>query len=141
MVSTALTASSSALVKHVASRPSKMDLPFASVAPTNALYIVNSKILISETSSDGNYCLSHSRRTMANSRSDLTSPKEFTSKSDVDRISSKVQDGSMSANIEDGIIILDVHLAEFLGRSEFGFDSLVLEELDRFVIFEHLSNN
>lgn len=39
IVSTALTASSSALVKQVASRPAKMDLPLVSVAPTNALYI------------------------------------------------------------------------------------------------------
>ena len=44
----------------------------------------------------------------------------------------------MTADVKDRIIVLDVHIAEFLGRRELGLDNLVLEEFDRFVICEKL---
>ena len=44
----------------------------------------------------------------------------------------------MTADVKDRIIVLDVHIAEFLGRRKLGLDNLVLEEFDRFVICEKL---
>lgn len=75
---------------------------------------------------------------MANSRGDLTRPEELVSESDVNRVGGEIEDGTVPADVENGIVVLDVDVAQLLGRSEFGLDGLVLEKLDGFVVFEHL---
>lgn len=75
---------------------------------------------------------------MANGRGDLTRPEELVSESDVNRVGGEIEDGAVPADVENGIVVLDVDVAQLLGRSEFRLDGLVLEKLDGFVVFEHL---
>ena len=44
-------------------------------------------------------------------------------------ITRQVDDGSMSTNVEDGVVVVDVDLCESLGRGKLLLDSRVFEEL------------
>ena len=45
----------------------------------------------------------------------------------------------MSTDVKDRIVVLDVHIAKFLGRCELRLNNLILKEFDRFIVCEKLS--
>lgn len=76
---------------------------------------------------------------MAHSRDDLALPPSIRCQLSVHRVRGEVDNGSVSSNVEDGVIVLEVHIGELLGVCQFLADGLVLEELNAlFVTLECL---
>lgn len=68
----------------------------------------------------------------------LGSPTDLGGKLDVDWIRSKINDGTMAANVEDRDIVLVVHVLESLRVCKKRLHFRIGEELLALAIFEHL---
>ena len=60
-------------------------------------------------------------------------------KFNVDGVLRKVNDGAMTSDIKDDIIVLYIDLRQFLGACQLAFDGFIVQELDAVVILERLS--
>ena len=75
---------------------------------------------------------------MTDGGSDFTCSEKLARKRSIDRVRSEIQDRSVSADVEDTVVVLDVDLAEFLGGSELSLDGLIFAELVGPFVLEHL---
>lgn len=111
-----------------------MDLPLASVAPTRALDTIVCEYSSVPRRSEGRYL----RSSVANGSGDLSGPEELASELGIVGVRGKVQDGTVSTDVEDSIVVVGVDFGELLGRSEFVLDDRVGEELDGLFVGEKL---
>lgn len=75
---------------------------------------------------------------MAHRTRDFSRLEELAHKLRVLGVARQVNDGPVSADVEDGIVVRDLDVCQLLRAGQLGFDGLVLEELDGFVVFEAL---
>ena len=75
---------------------------------------------------------------MAHRRRDLSCLEELRGELRVDGIRGEVENGAVSADVEHGVVVVCVHVREFLRARQLGFYSLVVQELDAFFVFECL---
>ena len=74
---------------------------------------------------------------MTDSRYDFPRLPDLAGERDVERVNSKVNDGPVSADIEDRIVLRRVDILDRDRGSELIYDRLVLQELLRLVVCEH----
>lgn len=83
---------------------------------------------------DKRYGARDSRRTMADGRYDLARLPKLVRERDVDRVNSKIDDGPVSANVKDRVVLGRVDVLERDRGCQLAHDGLILEELLRFIV-------